>query len=101
MYSIWAGTTIAPLRVVISGVQQTFVSSGQKLLRSVVESSETIEVLRAAAHANHEPAPEEGEAVERYNRLKRRAVEQPEAPPAQILRHELREVCNHDDADPF
>ena len=48
-------------------------------------------VFKSLDH-DHPPAPEEGQAIRAYNRLKRAAKEHPEAPPAQILRQDKPDV---------
>lgn len=58
-----------------------------------VADSDTVEVFKAPAdHPGHMPNPEEGDAIKRYHHMKRRAEENPEAPPAQILQQELHQV---------
>ncbi|KAK3931755.1 FLYWCH-type zinc finger-containing protein 1 [Frankliniella fusca] len=50
--------------------------------------SSVVEVFKSLDH-DHPPAPEEGQAIRAYSRMKRAAKQHPEAPPAQILRQHM------------
>ncbi|XP_052129022.1 uncharacterized protein LOC127750706 [Frankliniella occidentalis] len=70
------------------------VRTGSNFVTSRVAGSDEVEVFKAPAdHPGHLPNPEEGDAIERYQQIKRRAEEHPEAPPAQILQQELPLLC--------
>ncbi|KAK3929145.1 PKS-NRPS hybrid synthetase [Frankliniella fusca] len=72
--------------------RQNKVWSTQLILRLLLSAdSSVVEVFKSMDH-DHPPAPEEGQAIRAYSRMKRAAKQHPEAPPAQILRQHMPDV---------
>jgi len=61
-------------------------------ITSVAGTTNTVDVLKHLNHPQHLPAPEEAVALKAYTSMKRKATDNPEAPPAQILRTELPKI---------